>query len=78
MVAGATENPPPTLPMSDSPEPANDEWDDLVELGRYPRLALAQEHGLVVLAMRLPCWVAKDAATDAFTLHAEPDSAAAW
>jgi rhomboid protease GluP len=77
MVAGATENPPPTLPMSDSPEPANDEWDDLVELGRYPRLALAQEHGLVVLAMRLPCWVAKDAATDAFTLHAEPDSAAA-
>ena len=53
MVAGATENPPPTLPMSDSPEPANDEWDDLVELGRYPKLALAQEHGLVVLAMRL-------------------------
>ena len=29
----------------------------LAEVGRYASLAKAEEHGLVVLAMQLPCWL---------------------
>ena len=46
-----------------------------MEVGKFPTLDQAQEHGLVILAMREPCWVAEEEPTGAFTLHAEPQSA---
>ena len=49
-------------------------WEDLAEIGRYPTLEQAQEHGLVILAMRQACWVGKSEDTDGFSLHAEPEN----
>lgn len=68
-----------TVPRATMSEAADDNptpWEDLTELGRYQGLAHAQEHALVVLAMRQPCWVR---ATDdgMFSLHAEPAAAEA-
>lgn len=62
--------------MSEAAEDTTTRWEDLAELGRYHGLANAQEHALVVLAMRQPCWV--QAAEDgAFLLHTEPAAAEA-
>lgn len=49
-----------------------------MEVGKYPTLEQAQEHGLVILAMREPCWVAPPAEPPGeFSLHAEPQAAPA-
>ena len=50
-------------------------WDQLVEVGKYPSLEKAQEHGLVILAMRQPCWVAEAEPPGHYSLHAEPETA---
>lgn len=63
--------------MSESDEHTSTEWENLVEVGNYPTLAQAHEHGLVVLAMRQPCWVAESKAPGGYTLHAEAPAAAA-
>ena len=62
-------------PMSDPDESASTQWEDLVEVGKYPTLEQAHEHGLVILAMREPCWVAPVEPTGGFSLHAEPQAA---
>ncbi len=61
--------------MSDTDEITATEWEQLVEVGCYPTLEQAHEHGLVILAMRQPCWVSAAAPPGAFILHAEPESA---
>lgn len=62
--------------MSAAADDTPTRWEDLAELGRYHGLADAQEHALVVLAMRQPCWV--QAADDgAFLLHTETTAAEA-
>ena len=58
--------------MSDKDENTSTQWEDLAEVGKYPTLEEAQEHGLVILAMREPCWVAETETPGEFTLHAEP------
>lgn len=50
-------------------------WEELAEVGKYPTLEQAQEHGLVILAMREPCWVEDADAQGGYKLHATPDSA---
>ena len=60
--------------MSDKDENASTQWEELAEVGKYPTLEDAQEHGLVILAMREPCWVAETETPGEFTLHAEPDA----
>lgn len=45
--------------------------EDLAEVGRYPDLAQAHEHGLVILAMRESCWVMPVDGTQSYSLHAD-------
>jgi len=61
--------------MSEPDENASTQWEDLVEVGKYRTLEQAQEHGLVILAMREPCWVAPAEPPGEFSLHAEPQTA---
>lgn len=61
--------------MSDTDENASTNWEELVEVGKYPTLDQAHEHGLVILAMREPCWVAEKEPTGEYSLHAVPDAA---
>ena len=75
MVAGVPATVTPDTPMTDKDEDTSSEWDGLVEIGKYPTLEQAQEHGLVILAMREPCWVAETEPAGGFTLHAEPETA---
>ncbi len=63
--------------MSDSDEYNSSEWENLVEVGNYPTLTDAHEHGLVILAMRQPCWVAGPDDHGGYTLHAETEAAPA-
>ena len=60
--------------MSDPDENASTQWEELVKVGEYPTLEQAQEHGLVILAMRQPCWVAAAQPPGEFSLHAEPQA----
>ena len=60
--------------MSDPDENTSTQWEELVEVGKYPTLEQAQEHGLVILAMREPCWVAPTEPSGEFSLHAEPQA----
>ncbi|MCX6866676.1 MAG: rhomboid family intramembrane serine protease [Verrucomicrobia bacterium] len=62
--------------MSATDENASTQWDELVKVGEYPTLEQAQEHGLVILAMQEPCWVAEAEPAGEFSLHAEPQSVA--
>lgn len=57
--------------MTTDPE-AEPSMDELAEVGRYEKLEEAQEHGLVILAMREPCWVSEGAESEFYSLHAEP------
>jgi membrane associated rhomboid family serine protease len=52
-------------------------WAELAVVGQYPTLAKAQEHGLVILAMRQACWVEQCPDSSTFILHAEPANIAA-
>lgn len=61
--------------MSDTDENASTQWEDLTEVGKYPTLQQAHEHGLVILAMREPCWVAEAHPSGEFSLHAVPEAA---
>ena len=61
--------------MTEPDANAATQWEDLVEVGKYPTLEQAQEHGLVILAMREPCWVAPAEPPGEFSLHAEPQAA---
>ncbi len=63
--------------MSETDEHTSTEWENLVEIGNYPTLAEAHEHGLVILAMRQPCWVANAEDSGGYTLHAEAGAAPA-
>ena len=64
--------------MSDTEQNAATPWEELVEVGQYPTLELAYEYGLVILAMRQPCWVAQDDnPPGGFSLHAEAHAAPA-
>jgi Rhomboid family len=64
--------------MHDPTNPAEEEpiteWEELVEVGQYPTLQKAQEHGLVILAMREPCWVAEEPSGAGYSLHAVPEA----
>lgn len=66
-----------TTLMSDTDEPTFKEEENLTEVGQYPTLEQAQEHGLVILAMRQPCWVSEADHAKGYTLHAEAGSAPA-
>ncbi len=61
--------------MSDTDEDPSTQWEELVKVGKYPTLEQAHEHGLVILAMREPCWVAEGETPGEYTLHAEPEPA---
>jgi rhomboid protease GluP len=61
--------------MNDPDENTSTPWEELVKVGKYPTLEQAQEHGLVILAMREPCWVAEEEPSGGFSLHAVPDAA---
>lgn len=61
--------------MSDTDDNNSTQWEELVKVGKYPTLEQAQEHGLVILAMREPCWVAEAETPGEYTLHAEPEPA---
>lgn len=75
MVADVPATLPPDASMTDTDADTSSEWDGLVEIGKYPTLEQAQEHGLVILAMREPCWVTATEPAGGFTLHAEPEAA---
>lgn len=63
--------------MPDPPTQPGNPWDELAEVGRYPGQHEAQEHALVILAMRQPCWVHHDVESGGYLLHAEPAAAPA-
>jgi len=48
---------------------------DLTEVGKYPTLDQAHEHGLVILAMRQPCMITDAETPGQYALHAEPAAA---
>jgi len=58
--------------MSDTDENASTPWEELVEVGTFPSLEKAHEHGLVILAMGEACWVAKFEGLDGYSLLVEP------
>ena len=63
--------------MSDSDETPPIQWEELIEVGKFPSLDQAHEHGLVILAMRQPCWVVAAESPGEYVLYAEPEAAAA-
>jgi membrane associated rhomboid family serine protease len=52
-------------------ESATTEWEDWVQVGRFPSLDEAYDHGLVILAMGEACRVAEASVAGEFELHAE-------
>jgi rhomboid protease GluP len=52
-----------------------DEWEGWIEVGRFPTLEQAYEHGLVILAMGEACRVSEAAVPGQFELHAESEPA---
>ncbi len=62
--------------MSPHDETETTPWEQLAEVGRYPSLDQAHEHGLVVLAMRQPCWVSESVPPGQYSLHADPAAVA--
>ena len=66
-------NPPPSREPRPGDEPALPE--DLAEVGRYRDLSQAHEHGLVILAMREPCWVMPAEEGEPYSLHAQAATA---
>ncbi len=69
------------MPVISSSQPVLDDsdeatsWQELTEVGTYPTLDEAHEHGLVILAMREPCWVEDQRPTGDYALHASSDAA---
>lgn len=50
-------------------------WDDLILVGQYLSLEIAQEHALVILAMGEACWVSAADDSGKFNLHVESSAA---
>lgn len=61
--------------MSDTNQHATEDVDNLAEVGKYPTLEQAHEHGLVILAMREPCLIAESETPGQYSLQAEPAAA---
>lgn len=66
-------NPQPNFGDPDDDREADPQ--DLTEVGRYPSLDQAHEHGLVILAMRQPCMISDAEAPGQYSLQAEPTAA---
>lgn len=56
-------------------EVAPDTGEELLEVGQYPSLDQAHEHGLVVLAMSQPCLITPSETPGNYSLYAEPVAA---
>lgn len=61
--------------MSESDQNAASRPEELAEIGKYPTLDEAHEHGLVILAMREPCLIAETDIPGQYSLQAEPAAA---
>lgn len=61
--------------MSETEHDTARDAEDLAEVGKYPTLAQAHEHGLVILAMREPCLIAETETPGQYSLQAEPAAA---
>jgi rhomboid protease GluP len=61
--------------MSETEEDTAENAEDLAEVGKYPSLEQAHEHGLVILAMREPCLIAETETPGLYSLQAEPAAA---
>jgi len=61
--------------MSDTDQETTANPQDLAEVGKYPTLEQAHEHGLVILAMREPCLIAETETPGQYSLQAEPAAA---
>ena len=65
----------PAGPVEGADQEPETETADLTEVGRYPTLDAAHEHGLVVLAMSQPCMISDTETPGQYALHAEPAAA---
>ncbi len=61
--------------MSETNPNTAEDAEHLAEVGKYPTLEQAHEHGLVILAMREPCLVTESETPGQYSLQAEPDAA---
>lgn len=61
--------------MSETDQETTGSPEELAEIGKYPTLEQAHEHGLVVLAMREPCLIAETETPGQYSLQAEPEAA---
>jgi membrane associated rhomboid family serine protease len=61
--------------MSETNQDTAEDAENLAEVGKYPTLEEAHEHGLVILAMREPCLIAETETPGLYSLQAEPAAA---
>lgn len=61
--------------MSETNQDTAEDAENLAEVGKYPTLEQAHEHGLVILAMREPCLIAETETPGHYSLQAEPAAA---
>ncbi|MDP3851021.1 MAG: rhomboid family intramembrane serine protease [Luteolibacter sp.] len=61
--------------MTDTDEETSSNLEQMAEIGNYPTLDQAHEHGLVILAMRQPCMVTPAVTPGQYALHAEAAAA---
>jgi rhomboid protease GluP len=61
--------------MSETDQQTSANPEDFAEVGKYPTLEQAYEHGLVILAMREPCLIAETETPGQYSLQAEPAAA---
>jgi len=61
--------------MNDPDQEIAAQPEELAEVGTYPTLEQAHEHGLVILAMREPCLIAETEIPGQYSLQAEPAAA---
>jgi membrane associated rhomboid family serine protease len=61
--------------MSETKQNTAEDAENLAEVGKYPTLEQAHEHGLVILAMREPCLIAESETPGQYSLQAEPAAA---
>ena len=61
--------------MAEPDQDSRENGEDFEEVGKYPTLEQAHEHGLVILAMREPCLIAETETPGQYSLQAEPAAA---
>ena len=61
--------------MSETNHDTAEDAETFAEVGKYPTLEQAHEHGLVILAMREPCLISETETPGQYSLHAEPAAA---